>query len=124
VDETKVKKKNIFWIFISTKNPNEAKSIAKSRIKNGLNNSLGDDYQRVLCSEIEKSFLMESDLMSGLVFGGVHIVLGGIYDIILRLYSDDQDSVGHYVTRFLRSRPAITSTSTAWALKESTDRNT
>lgn len=56
--------------------------------------------------------------MSGLVFGGVNIVLGGIHDIILRLFSDDPTSVGSYVTRFLRSRPSVASTSTAWALIE------
>jgi DNA-binding Lrp family transcriptional regulator len=118
VSESKIKKKNMFWIFISTKNPDEVKTKSKKGSVGEGGYDLGNDYQRRLCNEIEDSFQMKSDLMSGLIFGGVHIVIGGVYDIILRIFADDPDSVGRYVTRFLRSRPAIVSTSTAWSLKE------
>jgi DNA-binding Lrp family transcriptional regulator len=118
VDEAKIKKKTMFWIFINTKNPDENKRRPKKVPERRQHDDLGDDYQRGLCREIEESFLVGSDLMRGLVFGGVHIVLGGVHDIILRLYSDDPNSVGNYVTRFLRTRPTVVSTSTAWALIE------
>jgi DNA-binding Lrp family transcriptional regulator len=118
VNEGKVKKKRLFWIFISTTSPDAIKS--KSKKRPDQHDDLGNDYQPRLCKEIEESFQVTSDLMSGLIFGGVHIVLGGDYDIILRIYADEPDSVGMYVTRFLRSRPAVVSTSTAWALSEST----
>lgn len=108
----------LFWIFINTKNPDENKGRPKKGLERQHHDDLGNDYQRRLCREIEESFLVPSDLMSGLVFGGVNIVLGGIHDIILRLFSDDPTSVGSYVTRFLRSRPSVASTSTAWALIE------
>jgi len=121
VDETKLKKKKIFWIIITTKNPNETKRESKNKPEDEQNNDMGVDYQRRLCNEIAKSFLMKSDLVGGLIFGEVHIVIGGTYDIILRVFADDADAVGRYVTRFLRSRPAIVSTSTAWSLTESTN---
>jgi DNA-binding Lrp family transcriptional regulator len=120
VDEAKIKKQTMFWVFINTKNPDENRGRPKKGLEHHQHDDLGNDYQRGLCREIEDSFLVESDLMSGLVFGGVHIVLGGVHDIILRLYSDDPNSVGNYVTRFLRTRPAVVSTSTAWVLLNKT----
>jgi DNA-binding Lrp family transcriptional regulator len=100
-------KKYLFWIFILTKYPSDE------------NEEAGNDYQRNLCDEISKSLHEESDFTRGLIFGGAHIIIGGTYDIILQLYSDNPDSVGRYVTRFLRPNPAVVSTSTAWSLTES-----
>jgi DNA-binding Lrp family transcriptional regulator len=120
VDETKIRnKKFMFWIFVSTKNPNDSRR--RSGEKPDEQNDLGNDYQRRLCNEIAASFHKDSELVIGLVFGGIHIVIGGVYDIILRVFCDHPDVVGRYVTRFLRSRPAIVSTSTAWSLTESTE---
>src|SRR5947209_9578751 len=85
VHEDKIKyKKFMFWIFINTKNPDEYKGKSKSKRASEQDIDLGNDYQRSLCDEIEGSFFKESDLVSGLIFGGVHIVIGGTYDIILR----------------------------------------
>lgn len=102
--------KYTFWIFIMTKNPREGRA-----------NRSENDYQRTLCKEIAQSFHQPElkHLVEGLIYGGVNIIIGGRYDIILRLYSDTPNSVGSYVTRFLRGHAAISSTSTAWSLAES-----
>jgi DNA-binding Lrp family transcriptional regulator len=112
-----INKERVFWIFISTQNPDQS----KNKLDSEAGDELGSDYQRELCNEIKESFRKDSEIVSGLVFGGIHIVIGGVYDIILQIFSDNPDSVGHSDTRFLRSRPAIASTSTAWALNERTD---
>ena len=111
VVESKIKK-YIFWVFILTKYTPENENVQ--------NDSFGNDYQRRLCKEIAESFQQNSNFVEGLIFGGADIVIGGTYDIILRLFSDNPDSVGKYVTRFLRPHPAIVSTSTAWSLTHTT----
>lgn len=113
VAEKKIKKKHTFWIFILTQNPNMGKSL-----------EMATDYQRELCNEIFKSFhdaTLSQVVDAGMIFGGLDIVIGGRYDIILRIYSDNPDSVGRYVTRVLRGRPQIQSTSTAWSLRENSN---
>lgn len=111
IAETHIKR-YLFWISILTKHPGKTEDIH-------LDGS-GSDYQRKLCKEIAETFHKKNDLVEGLIFGGAHIVIGGSYDIMLRLFSDNPDSVGTYVTRFVRSHPAVASTSTAWSLSTET----
>lgn len=110
ITETQIKR-YLFWVFILTQYPGDGEDNEKD--------GYGNDYQRNLCKEIGESFHKNIDLVEGLIFGGTHIVIGGSYDIILKLFSDNPDSVGKYVTRFLRSRPAVVSTSTSWSLTQS-----
>ena len=121
VEDAKIKK-SIFWIFILSKNPQdvffEKTEEGRYRLIGNRADADSSDYQRAICKEIAASFQENNSIVEGLTFGGVHIVLGGQYDIILRIFSDDQDAVGNYVTRFLRTRPDIVQTSTAWSLRE------
>lgn len=103
-------KKYLFWVFILTQAP-KGYSHDDEEV-----NEIRNDYQRRLCDEIAESFHKKGDLVGGLIFGGTDIIIGGIYDIILRLYSDNPNSVGRYVTQFLRSHPSTAQTSTAWSL--------
>jgi biotin operon repressor len=96
-----------FWIFMETQFPGRHSS---------LGDDLGNDYQSRLCREIAESFHNGNELSQGIAFGGTHVLLGGDHDIVVILYSDDADKVGEYVTQFLRSHPAVLTTSTAWSL--------
>lgn len=97
-----------FWIFMETQYPGVDRS----------GDDLGTDYQARLCREIADSFHNGNDLSDGIAFGGTHVLLGGDHDIVVILYSDDADKIGEYVTQFLRSHPAVLSTSTAWSLSK------
>jgi biotin operon repressor len=96
-----------FWIFIETQFPG---------MEHCPNDDLGKDYQTRLCREIAESFHNGNPLAVGVSFGGTHVLMGGLHDIVVILYSDDADRVGEYVTQFLRSHPAVVSTSTSWSL--------
>lgn len=96
-----------FWIFMETQFPGDMSK---------MNDELGNDYQARLCREVAESFHNGNTLAEGIAFGGTHVLLGGEHDIVAILYSDDADKVGEYVTQFLRSHPAVLSTSTAWSL--------
>jgi DNA-binding Lrp family transcriptional regulator len=108
VSERYLQSRRTFWVFILTKPDPAHRTEAEE-----------NDYQERLCLKITRSFedkaLIER-LGGGLIFGSVDIVLGGAYDIILRIHTDNPDAAAHYVTRFLRGQPEIVSTSTAWSL--------
>ncbi|MCG8527523.1 MAG: winged helix-turn-helix transcriptional regulator [Opitutales bacterium] len=103
-----------FWIFMETQFPREQEVV---------DDDLGKDYQARLCREISESFHNGNPLAEGIAFGGTHILLGGDHDIVVILYSDDADKVGEYVTQFLRSHPAVTTTSTSWSLTKRSNKH-
>ena len=69
-------------------------------------------YQIELCRDIEKNIRAHDDLF----FGGIEILLGGDWDLLLWVYAYDEQAVGRFVTRYLRQHPSIEKTSTAWSL--------
>jgi DNA-binding Lrp family transcriptional regulator len=70
------------------------------------------DYQIELCRDIEKNIRARDDLF----FGGIEILLGGDWDLLLWVYAYDEQAVGRFVTRYLRQHRSIEKTSTAWSL--------
>ena len=114
VNEERLKKRRTFWIFILTKNPH----VVTDRSTAEPPKAKPTNYQRNLCNEIKKSFQKPelAEDLAGLIFGGVDIVLGGTYDIILRLFTENPDAVALYVTKILRGMPEISATSTAWGM--------
>jgi DNA-binding Lrp family transcriptional regulator len=70
------------------------------------------DYQIELCREIEKNIRSRDDLF----FGGIEILLGGDWDLLLWVYAYNEQAVGRFVTRYLRQHRSIEKTSTAWSL--------
>ena len=93
-----------FWITINTK---------YNTSKKGTSNN----YQDQLCEEIHSLFRNADAKAKELIFDDIRIVLGGRFDIVLTLYSNNPDAVGRFVTRYLRSRPSVAETSTAWSLE-------
>lgn len=94
-----------FWVFIETRfDPRHA--------------APDSDYQRDLCAAVVERLTTDPEWMEELSFVDVRVLLGGQWDIILRLSSKDADAVGAFVTRFLRSLPGVVRTSTAWALSD------
>lgn len=79
------------------------------------------DYQAALCRRIVGELSENPTWNSVLSFADIRILLGGNWDIVLRLFSDEPDAVGRFVTRYLRAQPTIVRTATSWALSESSD---
>ena len=96
-----------FWIMIKT-----------SPVKHSGKDTIGTDYQRELCDEIANEFYMNSDLTLGLEFGSVDVVLGSDFDIILLVFSNHPDAVEKFITKFIRNKRSVYSTSTAWAVSK------
>ncbi len=92
-----------FWIFIATRYDAATDE--------------GGDYQRALCREIADE-LTAGAYGKEISFGFVQILLGGDWDVMLRVYSRDPDAVGRFVTRYLRAKASVERTSTAWTLTE------
>ena len=117
VNEQYLQSRRTFWVFILTRKSDMDQATEADEATGAEN-----DYQERLCEKITRSFedkaLIER-LGGGLIFGGVDIVLGGTYDIVLRIHTDNPDAAAHYVTRFLRGKSEIVSTSTAWSLVRS-----
>lgn len=122
-----------FWIFIETRyyrdparalGPAPASGEAGDEPSQDGAGALGDyqgalgDYQGALCQRIVAELGESSAWNDVLSFADIRILLGGNWDIVLRLFSDDPDAVGRFVTRFLRAQPAIVRTATSWALSE------
>lgn len=101
--------KQEFWIFIETR--------YDPRL-GGTDGSDERDYQSALCRAIAEKLTLDSEWAEEISFGSLQILLGGKWDVVLRVFSRDQHAVGRFVTRYLRSQPAIEHTSTAWALEE------
>ncbi len=94
-----------FWIFIETRF-DRASAEPDS------------DYQRDLCRSISEQLSNDPEWAADLSFVDIRVLLGGQWDIVLRLSSSDADAVGRFVTRYLRSLPGVVRTSTAWALSD------
>ena len=95
--------KHEFWIFIATRYDRRT-------------DSADGDYQDKLCRAIAAELGPEGKHAQTLSFGSIQILLGGDWDIVLRVRSADADAVGRFVTRYLRSKPNVVRTSTAWSL--------
>ena len=97
-----------FWIFVETRyDPHVDPRLAGAA-----------DYQGELCRAIVSELAADPQWVDVLSFADIRILLGGNWDIVLRLYSSDPDAVGRFVTRYLRSLPAVVRTATSWALGE------
>lgn len=101
--------KHELWIFIETRFDRDPDHPERSGER---------DYQGDLCRAIVETLTGDSQWAEEISFGSIQILLGGSWDIVLRVFSRDQNAVGRFVTRYLRSQPAIVRTSTAWALEE------
>ena len=102
-----------FYIMIETVYPkelvlNEGRAPVDGREK--------EEYQLDLCDAIRQQFETSATSAQGVVLGEINILLGSEWDIILSLYSDSQDAVGDFVTKFLRTHLYVAKTSTAWCL--------
>ena len=121
-----------FWIFIETRHVGDP-GLGDTRLRSpgsGDSGSAGDgrggevsvgaeglgDYQADLCAQIAERLTHEVEWTEALSFLGIEVLLGGDWDIVLRVASDQPDAVGHFVTRYLRSRPAVVRTRTCWTL--------
>lgn len=112
VRESSLLKRQKFWIFIETRFvPLEATTDEKQKVV---------PYQQDLCRTIVEAVLKKpwSDSIS---YGGIQIMLGGAADLVLTLYTNDAASISRFVTDFLRTRPSIVRTSTAWAAVDPAD---
>lgn len=70
-------------------------------------------YQQEIVRQIEQK-LIEPELADVIVFGGIDILLGGPYDILLKIYSGKPKPIHEFVINHLRSIPHIIRSSTAW----------
>ncbi|MCC6677388.1 MAG: hypothetical protein IT436_09605 [Phycisphaerales bacterium] len=112
VRESSLLKRQKFWIFVETRfTPPEASTDEKQKVV---------PYQQELCRTIVDAVLKKpwSDTIS---YGGIQIMLGGSADLVLTLYTNDAASISRFVTDFLRTRPSIVRTSTAWAAVDPSD---
>lgn len=107
-----------FWIFIETRfDPRTRDEAPPAQAEKGI-----DDYQRRLCEAVVERLCNDPQWTADLSFVDIKILLGGQWDVVLRLSSTDADSVGRFVTRYLRSLPTVVRTSTAWALSDRGER--
>lgn len=97
-----------FWIFVETTYPHENPS---SQFQED------EGYQELMCREIADELHAAQNLGTSLFLDGIRILLGGNWDIVLNVLALDEVDIGLFVTRFLRSRPDIVRTSTAWTLR-------
>lgn len=105
VSETWEEGKNEFWIFIETRYDRES-------------SGADADYQADLCRRIVDTLTTHETFAEEVSYGSIRILLGGPWDIMLQVYAENPNAVGRFVTRYLRVRPGIVRTSTAWALSE------
>ena len=105
ITEAWEKGKSEFWIFIETRYDRET-------------TRKDADYQADLCRSIVETLTTHETFAEEVSYGSIRILLGGPWDIMLQVYAEDPNAVGRFVTRYLRVRPGIVRTSTAWALGE------
>ena len=74
------------------------------------------EYQQGVRDELER-VLSEEDC-GAIVPGGIDIVVGGVFDIVARLYANRIDDVHRFVTKRVRVMHHVLRTSTAWSLDE------
>ena len=108
-----------FWVFIETRYYRGEGRGADTREHEGASDL--SDYQAALCQRIVSELAENPTWNDVLSYADIRVLLGGNWDIVLRLFSDDPDAVGRFVTRYLRAQPTIVRTATAWALSESSD---
>jgi DNA-binding Lrp family transcriptional regulator len=70
-------------------------------------------YQQKVKEEIEKE-MQDYQSGRGIIPAGVDILLGGDFDILVRLYAKSIDDVHHFVTERVRTIRHVLRTSTAW----------
>lgn len=71
------------------------------------------DYQMELCQMIDNVFTSKNQYSKRISSGGCAILLGGgEWDIAVTLFSEDPNSVNRFVTSYLRTRSAVTGSST------------
>lgn len=71
------------------------------------------DYQMDLCETIDQVFRTKNQYSRRISSGGCDILLGGgEWDIAVTLYSEDADAINRFVTTYLRTRSAVTGSST------------
>ena len=96
-----------FWIFVETCYP---KNITEDQERPNLY------YQENLCKTMANKLKNDNEYSAHISLGEIQILLGGNWDILLSLYAEEAESIGRFVTRFLRTRPEIIKTSTSWSL--------
>lgn len=96
-----------FWIFIATRYDREL-----------AGEEIGADYQGALCRQVAAKLTDDEEYAEEISFGSIRILLGGEWDLVLRVFARDPDAVGRFVTRYLRAQRGIVRTSTAWTLGE------
>jgi hypothetical protein len=74
VNESELKKKTLFWIFISTANPYSRRRSGDQHENHET--EIPRDYQRRLCSDNSEAKMNGSESARDLQFGGVDVVLG------------------------------------------------
>jgi hypothetical protein len=71
------------------------------------------DYQIELCRTIDRVFTSKNQFSKRISSGGCSILLGGgRWDIAVTLYSEDANAINRFVTSYLRTRSAVTGSTT------------
>lgn len=112
-----------FIILLSTTAPQYARAETRARDQRiPAENEL--DYQMELCDTIDRVFTSKNHFSKRISSGGCAILLGGgEWDIAVTLFSDDPNAVNRFVTTFLRTRAAVTGSSTLQFRRGSTTGN-
>ena len=103
--ESKSEKKYKFWIMIETVYSTEL----------DINDSYGRDYQKRLCDEIFEELIKNDKWSNCITFNQIDIVFAADWDIILSVISDNAETVGSFITQYLRTHSAVSRTSTSWS---------
>lgn len=112
-----------FVILLSTTAPQYARAETRARDQR-IPGEHELDYQMELCDTIDRVFTSKNHYSKKISSGGCAILLGGgEWDIAVTLYSDDPNSVNRFVTTFLRTRAAVTGSSTLQFRRGSTTLN-
>ena len=99
-----------FYVFIETSYVGARERNSKSGKKQ---KGARISYQREMAKCIRDAILAP-EMEHAVVFGGLDILLGGPFDILLKLYGTNPKTVHDFVIDHLRSIPYILKTSTAW----------
>ena len=105
VRHSQLKKEYKFWIMIET----------NCKTEFDIEDEYGKDYQRRLCNQIVDELLKNGNWSDDIVFNQIDIVFSSNWDIILSVLSENAETVGNFITQYLRTHQAISKTSTFWS---------
>jgi len=107
-----------FLVLLSTTAPRYARAQTRDKDREIPGENTWD-YQMELCETINSVFRGKNQYSKKISSGGCAILLGGgEWDIAVTLYSDDANAVNRFVTTYLRTRSAVTGSSTLQFRKE------